>query len=987
MPENSFEVLLQKAQSGDAESQKNLGDCYFNGDGVEQSFEEAVKWYEKAAEQGLAEAQINLAEAYFFGGCGLEENKEKACECIMKAAEQGDAEAQYIIGRFFMNGIVLEKNDESAFYWNSKAAEQGQPDAQNEVGEAYRSGYGVEQNYEEAMKWFRKAAEQGHAGGQSNLAYCYFQGNGVLQDYSTAIHWSRKAAEQKSPEAQNLLGKCYLEGWGVEQDKSIAFEWYKKSADQGNAIGQYSVGSLYNTGQGVEENSAEAFNWYKKSADQGYVDGQLLLGVCYRDGTGIEKNEAKAFEWFLKAAEQDDSYGQKLIGDCFRKGIGTEQDYAKAFEWYMKSALQNNVNACERIVDCYCYGEGIPLDYKKAFEWGKRAAELGSINNQISIAFCTLMGVDDYEVLFASDKEFSQELNSLMFNSKFNPKYKESNAKEAFEWMLKAAKQGESYAQLFVGIFYLRGIGTEKKETTGFEWIMSAAENGNIEGMYLSGIFLLEGDLIDRDEERAIGLLSKAIEQMQDPVKYLSFNFFIHLFALCIYGNIYERIREIVDKILKDAEKEGVTSIEFFSHLLYLDYENTDQCKKQLELCEKHKTDSGGCAYYLLGKYYEINDDSLLKNLVNQNNARAYFYHKKADEYGYIEYEETFEQFYGDKKSIADYDMIDAKMGFDVDPEKLGKAIEKIAQRLSSDPSLMAIPGRFVNEPIVGGDSLMSFMFDNTINWDIEKMPNYSIKIRNNIVKAGKIRDDEIASQSLYERDKEVNMVSRHVDNLGKDIDRISNDELKAIIDEVCRECGEGTKERVFNKIRYEEQSFGDMKDGGGDFFDYQEDRKRQSTEQQIVKKEELDQKELLSNVRQAVMLLDQDDYVRKWVKNRPAAGTCILARVLNQGKGFAFDKNDIIRLLGETENFTYDISAISEVLFDDAVPDKEICALIGIDHPSYSRSKEKTMIPLLQKYFKMVFPEIRENGDEIEIVSGGSSDNYGKATSHEKTD
>ena len=37
-------------------AQYNLGGCYFDGRGVDQSYAEAVKWCRKAAEQGDADA-------------------------------------------------------------------------------------------------------------------------------------------------------------------------------------------------------------------------------------------------------------------------------------------------------------------------------------------------------------------------------------------------------------------------------------------------------------------------------------------------------------------------------------------------------------------------------------------------------------------------------------------------------------------------------------------------------------------------------------------------------------------------------------------------------------------------------------------------------------------------------------------------------------------------------------------------------------------
>jgi TPR repeat protein len=37
---------------------------YANGKGVEQDFKEAIKWFQKAADQGFAEAQYNLGFMY-----------------------------------------------------------------------------------------------------------------------------------------------------------------------------------------------------------------------------------------------------------------------------------------------------------------------------------------------------------------------------------------------------------------------------------------------------------------------------------------------------------------------------------------------------------------------------------------------------------------------------------------------------------------------------------------------------------------------------------------------------------------------------------------------------------------------------------------------------------------------------------------------------------------------------------------------------------
>ena len=49
---------------------------YSSGQGVPQDFAEAARWYRKAADQGLAEAQANLGDLYFKGRGVTQDNAE-----------------------------------------------------------------------------------------------------------------------------------------------------------------------------------------------------------------------------------------------------------------------------------------------------------------------------------------------------------------------------------------------------------------------------------------------------------------------------------------------------------------------------------------------------------------------------------------------------------------------------------------------------------------------------------------------------------------------------------------------------------------------------------------------------------------------------------------------------------------------------------------------------------------------------------------------
>ena len=80
-----FAEMKAKAESGDAESQFQLGRCYDKGEGVPRDLVEAAKWYRKAAVQGLARAQDNLGLCYDLGE-GVAQDHAEAAKWFRKAA-------------------------------------------------------------------------------------------------------------------------------------------------------------------------------------------------------------------------------------------------------------------------------------------------------------------------------------------------------------------------------------------------------------------------------------------------------------------------------------------------------------------------------------------------------------------------------------------------------------------------------------------------------------------------------------------------------------------------------------------------------------------------------------------------------------------------------------------------------------------------------------------------------------------------------------
>jgi hypothetical protein len=449
--EEAIKIYRMAAEQGNVIAQNNLGACYEDGKGVSQDYTEAAKWYRMAAEQGDATAQCNLGYCYYKGH-GVNQDDTEAVKWYRMAAEQGYARAQQYLGYNYEKGLGVQQNYAQAVEWYRMAAEQGYAPSQCDLGVCYSKGQGVQQDYAQAVEWYRKAAEQGNTAAQFNLAACYKNGEGIDQDYIEAAKWFRKAAEHGDATAQYYLGKCYYHGEGIDQDYAQAVEWFHKSAEQGDATAQNYLGKCYYHGEGIDQDYAQAVEWFHKAAEQGDATAQRNLGICYGHGRGVRQDYTEAVKWFRKAAEQGYADAQNNLGACYEYGKGVSQDYTEAAKWYRMAAEQGDAGAQNNLGACYEYGQGVPLDYAKAVEWYQMAADQGDVTAQFALGFCYDHGhgvLQDYV--------------------------------KAVEWYQKAADQGHATAQNNLGVCYSLGHGVSKDYTKAFEWYSKAAEQGSTE--------------------------------------------------------------------------------------------------------------------------------------------------------------------------------------------------------------------------------------------------------------------------------------------------------------------------------------------------------------------------------------------------------------------------------------------------------------------------------------------------------------------------
>lgn len=119
---------LAKAHDGDARAQLTVGLLYLKGEGVPQDNREARFWIEKAARQGLDDAEARLGTLYL-EGLGAAPDLSQAKAWLEKAAARGHAEAQTGLAKLLLSENPGEENLEKARHWLKQASRQGHHEA------------------------------------------------------------------------------------------------------------------------------------------------------------------------------------------------------------------------------------------------------------------------------------------------------------------------------------------------------------------------------------------------------------------------------------------------------------------------------------------------------------------------------------------------------------------------------------------------------------------------------------------------------------------------------------------------------------------------------------------------------------------------------------------------------------------------------------------------------------------------------------------
>ncbi|MBF0323225.1 MAG: sel1 repeat family protein [Magnetococcales bacterium] len=166
----AYSLFLHIAEKDDPRAQFLVGRMLEEGQGVVRDPLKAAQWYRRAAQQGHAESQARLGFLYL-GGTDVPQDNNEALKWFQTAAQENQHPiAQAYLCSIYAEGTIVPADQKLSLEWCRKAAERGVPAAQTMMGFHHALGKALPMDRAVARQWFELAAKQGYAGAIKALA-------------------------------------------------------------------------------------------------------------------------------------------------------------------------------------------------------------------------------------------------------------------------------------------------------------------------------------------------------------------------------------------------------------------------------------------------------------------------------------------------------------------------------------------------------------------------------------------------------------------------------------------------------------------------------------------------------------------------------------------------------------------------------------------------------------------------------------------------
>lgn len=238
MCKKNIDIIITKAEHGDAAKQYLMGIIYENGLCVKRDSTKAFQYFSMSDLNGYPLAKFDLAEMYYYGE-GTKINYKKSYELYNNILidKHRDATIKAKLGYMYLKGEGVDKNLSMAKKLYEESAEWGQLDASFNLGLMYMSGLGTDKNISKAIEYLNIPATSNDPfyHDQPKAKYylaraLYEQNNKKYKDM--ILELITMSAIEGFVDAQVALGKNYINGKDLNRDMEKAKYWIQKAKEQ-----------------------------------------------------------------------------------------------------------------------------------------------------------------------------------------------------------------------------------------------------------------------------------------------------------------------------------------------------------------------------------------------------------------------------------------------------------------------------------------------------------------------------------------------------------------------------------------------------------------------------------------------------------------------------------------------------------------------------------------------------------------------------------
>ncbi|CEP23334.1 unnamed protein product [Cyberlindnera jadinii] len=261
----------------------------------------------------------------------------------------------------------------------------------------------------------------------------------------------------------------------LDRNLDKAFVLYVKSGSLGYPLSLYRCGVSCEFGIGTHQDEERALDYYKRATDSGCNQAMFKMALIYADGLlGVRRSATKTVEWLQRAAAQADvDTPHSLFELC--------KVYSRDFS-FMKNPTHPDIEFLRELDRI-----GVLQDDEKALYYCKEAARLVYPPAQCKLGWCYEYGKMGCTI----------------------------DPKKSIGWYSRAAKNGNSEAEMALSGWYLTGAKglLEANDREAFLWAFKSAESGFDKAEYALGYYYEVGLGCERDLEMARKFYQRAASQ------------------------------------------------------------------------------------------------------------------------------------------------------------------------------------------------------------------------------------------------------------------------------------------------------------------------------------------------------------------------------------------------------------------------------------------------------------------------------------------